>query len=133
MEQVVYEPESGQLLSASFMEYAMPRAADFCDVHIESSPVPTRLNPLGAKGAGEARHGRRAACRHQRGHGRVGAPRPPRARHACQQRSRLGGHPGREARRTLALAFTGRSEQGEPRSGALRGWAAAPQAVYYDS
>jgi len=54
MEQVVYEPESGQLLTASFMEYAMPRAADFCDVHIESSPVPTKLNPLGAKGAGEA-------------------------------------------------------------------------------
>ena len=54
MEQVVYEPESGQLLTASFMEYAMPRAEDFCDVHIESSPVPTKLNPLGAKGAGEA-------------------------------------------------------------------------------
>ncbi|MDO8479161.1 MAG: xanthine dehydrogenase family protein molybdopterin-binding subunit [Candidatus Rokubacteria bacterium] len=54
MEQVVYEPESGQLLTASFMEYAMPRADDFCDVHIESSPVPTKLNPLGAKGAGEA-------------------------------------------------------------------------------
>jgi carbon-monoxide dehydrogenase large subunit len=54
MEQVVYEPESGQLLTASFMEYAMPRADSFCDVHIESSPVPTKLNPLGAKGAGEA-------------------------------------------------------------------------------
>jgi carbon-monoxide dehydrogenase large subunit len=54
MEQVVYEPESGQLLTASFMEYAMPRADDFCDVHIESNPVPTKLNPLGAKGAGEA-------------------------------------------------------------------------------
>ena len=54
MEQVVYEPESGQLLTASFMEYAMPRADSFCDVRIESSPVPTKLNPLGAKGAGEA-------------------------------------------------------------------------------
>ncbi|HEV2056405.1 MAG TPA: xanthine dehydrogenase family protein molybdopterin-binding subunit [Methylomirabilota bacterium] len=54
MEQVVYEPESGQLLTASFMEYAMPRADAFCDVRIESSPVPTKLNPLGAKGAGEA-------------------------------------------------------------------------------
>jgi carbon-monoxide dehydrogenase large subunit len=54
MEQVVYEPESGQLLTGSFMDYAMPRAADFCDIVIESSPVPTRLNPLGAKGAGEA-------------------------------------------------------------------------------
>jgi carbon-monoxide dehydrogenase large subunit len=54
MEQVVYEPGSGQLLSASFMEYAMPRADTFCDMVIESHPVPTALNPLGAKGAGEA-------------------------------------------------------------------------------
>ena len=54
MEQVVYEPDSGQLLTASFMDYAMPRADDFCDMLIESHPVPTKLNPLGAKGAGEA-------------------------------------------------------------------------------
>ena len=54
MEQVVYDPESGQLLTASFMDYAMPRADTFRDMHIESSPVPTKLNPLGAKGAGEA-------------------------------------------------------------------------------
>ena len=54
MEQVVYEPGSGQLLTASFMEYAMPRADTFCDMVIESHPVPTALNPLGAKGAGEA-------------------------------------------------------------------------------
>jgi aerobic carbon-monoxide dehydrogenase large subunit len=54
MEQVVYEPESGQLLTASLMEYALPRAMDFCDIAIESNAVPTKLNPLGAKGAGEA-------------------------------------------------------------------------------
>jgi carbon-monoxide dehydrogenase large subunit len=36
------------------MDYAMPRAEDFCDLVVESSPVPTALNPLGAKGAGEA-------------------------------------------------------------------------------
>ncbi|HEU5192889.1 MAG TPA: xanthine dehydrogenase family protein molybdopterin-binding subunit [Methylomirabilota bacterium] len=54
MEQVVYDRESGQLLTASFMEYGMPRADDFPDMHIESHPVPTKLNPLGAKGAGEA-------------------------------------------------------------------------------
>jgi carbon-monoxide dehydrogenase large subunit len=54
MEQVVYEPESGQLLTASFMDYAMPRADTLPDMHIESNPVPTKLNPLGAKGAGEA-------------------------------------------------------------------------------
>jgi len=54
MEQVVYEPESGQLLTASFMEYAMPRADTLPDMVIHSNPVPTKLNPLGAKGAGEA-------------------------------------------------------------------------------
>jgi carbon-monoxide dehydrogenase large subunit len=54
MEEVVYEPDSGQLLTASFMEYAVPRAMDLCDFAIESNPVPTKLNPLGAKGAGEA-------------------------------------------------------------------------------
>jgi carbon-monoxide dehydrogenase large subunit len=54
LEQIVYEPGSGQLLTSSFMEYAMPRADTFCDMHIESNPVPTKLNPMGAKGAGEA-------------------------------------------------------------------------------
>jgi carbon-monoxide dehydrogenase large subunit len=54
MEQVVYDPQSGQLLSASFMDYAMPRADNLCPIEVESVPVPTKLNPLGAKGAGEA-------------------------------------------------------------------------------
>lgn len=54
MEQVVYEPGSGQLLTASFMDYAMPRADTMCSMKIVSNPVPTATNPLGAKGAGEA-------------------------------------------------------------------------------
>ena len=54
MEQVVYEPGSGQLLTASFMDYCMPRAEDMCGIRIVSNPVPTEGNPLGAKGAGEA-------------------------------------------------------------------------------
>ena len=54
MEQVVYERSSGQLTTASFMDYAMPRAQDVCDIEVHSSPHPTSLNPLGAKGAGEA-------------------------------------------------------------------------------
>jgi carbon-monoxide dehydrogenase large subunit len=54
MEQVVYDGESGQLLTASFMDYAMPRADTLPDMVIASNPVPTKLNPLGAKGAGEA-------------------------------------------------------------------------------
>ncbi len=54
MEEVVYDRQSGQLLTASFMDYAMPRADDLCAMAVESNPVPTRLNPLGVKGAGEA-------------------------------------------------------------------------------
>jgi carbon-monoxide dehydrogenase large subunit len=54
MEQVVYEKESGQLLTASFMDYAMPRASTMCNVAIRSNPVPTATNLLGVKGAGEA-------------------------------------------------------------------------------
>lgn len=54
MEQVVYEQGSGQLLTASFMDYAMPRADTMCNVAIKSNPCPTPSNPLGAKGAGEA-------------------------------------------------------------------------------
>jgi carbon-monoxide dehydrogenase large subunit len=54
MEQVAYDRESGQLLSASFMDYAMPRADVMCNVELHENPVPTRTNPLGAKGAGEA-------------------------------------------------------------------------------
>ncbi len=54
MEQVVYEKGSGQLLTASFMDYAMPRADTMCNITIGSNPVPTADEPLGAKGAGEA-------------------------------------------------------------------------------
>ena len=53
-EQVAYDLDSGQLLSGSFMDYAMPRAADFPDISIEAHEVPTQRNPLGVKGAGEA-------------------------------------------------------------------------------
>jgi len=45
---------NGQLLTASFMDYLMPRAADFPDMVVKSNPVPTKTNPLGVKGAGEA-------------------------------------------------------------------------------
>ncbi|HET8546210.1 MAG TPA: xanthine dehydrogenase family protein molybdopterin-binding subunit [Pseudolabrys sp.] len=45
---------SGQLVTASFMDYAMPHAHNLCDMEVESNPVPTKTNPLGVKGAGEA-------------------------------------------------------------------------------
>ena len=52
MEDIVYD-DSGQLLSGSFMDYAMPRAEDFCLFEVEGRPVLTKSNPLGVKGAGE--------------------------------------------------------------------------------
>jgi len=54
MEDVNYDPENGQLLSGSFMDYAMPRATDFCHFELVTNEVPTKHNPLGVKGVGEA-------------------------------------------------------------------------------
>jgi carbon-monoxide dehydrogenase large subunit len=54
MEQVVYDRASGQNLTGSFMDYSMPRADTMPYIEITSNPVPTKRNPLGAKGAGEA-------------------------------------------------------------------------------
>jgi carbon-monoxide dehydrogenase large subunit len=54
MEEVNYDPESGQLVTGSFMDYGMPRADDFCNFDISANVVPTARNPLGVKGVGEA-------------------------------------------------------------------------------
>jgi aerobic carbon-monoxide dehydrogenase large subunit len=54
MEDIVWDSETGQQLSGSFMDYCMPRALDFPFFEVLSNPVPTALNPLGIKGAGEA-------------------------------------------------------------------------------
>ncbi len=53
MEEMRYD-EGGQMLTATFMDYAMPRAADLPSIGVLSNPQPTATNPLGAKGAGEA-------------------------------------------------------------------------------
>ena len=52
-EQVVYG-ETGQLLTASFMDYMLPRAADLPDLRVGHHVVPCTTNPLGVKGAGES-------------------------------------------------------------------------------
>jgi aerobic carbon-monoxide dehydrogenase large subunit len=54
LEHTVYDPESGQLLTASFMDYAMPRADEAPDVIGDVLSVPATTNPLGTKGVGEA-------------------------------------------------------------------------------
>jgi carbon-monoxide dehydrogenase large subunit len=53
MEDIKFD-EEGQILTGSFMDYAMPRAGDMTGFHVDSNPVPTKTNLLGVKGAGEA-------------------------------------------------------------------------------
>jgi carbon-monoxide dehydrogenase large subunit len=53
MEDIHFDAD-GQLVSGSFMDYAMPRASDLSPFEVKSNPVPTKTNPLGIKGAGEA-------------------------------------------------------------------------------
>ena len=53
LEHVVYD-EQGQLLTGSFMDYAMPRAHHTPNFEVVSHPVPATTNPLGVKGCGEA-------------------------------------------------------------------------------
>ncbi len=48
-----YDPDSGQPLTGSFLDYYMPRAVVMKNVEVVEHPVPTASNPLGAKGAGE--------------------------------------------------------------------------------
>jgi carbon-monoxide dehydrogenase large subunit len=54
MEQAVYDPKDGQLVTGTFMDYALPRAADGPAFVFETHNVPCKTNPLGVKGAGEA-------------------------------------------------------------------------------
>ena len=53
-EHCVYDPDTGQLLTGSFMDYFMPRADGMPEFRIAEHPVPCTTNLLGAKGAGEA-------------------------------------------------------------------------------
>jgi carbon-monoxide dehydrogenase large subunit len=54
MENTVYDTDSGQLVTASLMDYALPRAGDMPPFVFETRNVPCKANPLGVKGAGEA-------------------------------------------------------------------------------
>lgn len=54
IESTAYDPESGQLLTGSFMDYTMPRADDVPSFNVDTTVTPSPLNPLGVKGCGEA-------------------------------------------------------------------------------
>ena len=97
LERTAYDPE-GQLVSGSFMDYALPRAGHAPPfAPFESRPVPALTNPLGVKGCGEAGGGGRAPVRDECGRGRAERARHPARQHAGDARSHLAGDPGREA------------------------------------
>ena len=53
-EVIIHDDQSGQMLTASFMDYQMPRADEYPEFRLATREVPTAVNPLGAKGVGEA-------------------------------------------------------------------------------
>jgi aerobic carbon-monoxide dehydrogenase large subunit len=54
LENLVYDEDSGQLVTGSFQDYCMPRADNFCAFELAENSSPTDKNPLGVKGVGEA-------------------------------------------------------------------------------
>jgi carbon-monoxide dehydrogenase large subunit len=54
LEHLVYDRESGQLVSGSFMDYGMPRADDMPSFHLQMAEIPCKTNPIGVKAVGEA-------------------------------------------------------------------------------
>jgi carbon-monoxide dehydrogenase large subunit len=54
LERTTYDPQSGQMVAGSFMDYAMPRADDLPSFRLGFNPTPCTTNPLGVKGCGEA-------------------------------------------------------------------------------
>ncbi len=53
MEGVLYDKDTGQMETGSFLDYSMPRASDFCSFELSDNPTITEVNPMGTKGAGE--------------------------------------------------------------------------------
>ena len=54
LENTIYDPETGQMITSSFMDYTMPRADDVPMIKLDTNEVPCVTNALGVKGAGEA-------------------------------------------------------------------------------
>jgi carbon-monoxide dehydrogenase large subunit len=54
LERVIYDRDTGQLMTGSFMDYAMPRAGHLPNITWEAHSVPAKTNPLGVKGGSEA-------------------------------------------------------------------------------
>ena len=82
----IHFDSEGQLTTGSFMDYAMPRAHDFPMIEVKANPVPTKTNPLGVKGAGEA--GCVGGCRRWRTRWWTRSPSLVSSTSQCQRRRR---------------------------------------------
>ena len=95
LEENVYDRETGQLITGSFMDYAMPRADDLPDLQQPARrQVPAKTNPLGAKGVGESGAVGLDADGDERDHGCAVAARRAQHPDAGDAAARLAGHPG---------------------------------------
>ena len=95
MEEVSYD-SSGQPITGSFMDYAMPRAGDIPAMIVGDHPSPAKSNPLGTKGCGEAGCAGSLCHRRQRGDRRARRARRHPYRHAADPGTGLARDPGRE-------------------------------------
>ncbi len=100
-EGVIYD-EDGQPVAGSYMDYALPRAADAPSFAFGSHPVPAATNLLGAKGCGEAGCAGRLAGGDERAGRRAGGGRGDAYRHAGDAVAHLGSDPGRQGDRAVA-------------------------------
>ena len=102
IKEVVVHDAGGELLTGSFSDYAMPLACDLPNFRLANREVPTSVNPLGAKGVGEAGDGRIAGGGHERRLRRARRARYRAHRHAGHARARLVGDPGCERERCMS-------------------------------
>ena len=96
MEHAVYD-EAGQLLTGSFMDYAMPHAADMPAMQVSTIEVPVQEQPDGRQGLRRGGLGRLARGGDQRADRRAGRPRRARDRHAGDAAQALAADPGAPA------------------------------------
>ena len=86
LEHTAFDPESGQLLSGSLMDYALPRADDLPNIEVDLIEVPCRLQSARRQGRGRGRRGRQPARRDQRHHRRAERRRCHPHRHGRRRR-----------------------------------------------
>ena len=100
LEQCWYDPQSGQLLSGSLMDYAIAHADDVPTYVTELSEVPSPTHPLGHPSGGRGRHDAGARCRGQRDRRCVGGVRRDAYRDAGDAGTRVARHPRAIDRKT---------------------------------